>query len=411
MDDQQHGFGSACIHGGHSADPRYAHLTPIYATSTYLFDTAQQGMDRFTGKEEGYIYARFGHPNATEAEQKIALLETLGLSGPDGQPLQAAALLHGSGMAALNTLFLAHLKAGDKILTHHSLYGGTDEVFRKILPGLGIEVLFADPEAPQSAAALLEQDPAIRLIYLETPTNPTLRCVDLQTWIGLGRQYGRLTAVDNTFATPYLQQPFRYGADFVFHSTTKYLNGHGTATGGILIGRDRDHMAQVVTKTYRLLGGGGSPFDAWLLSLGIKTLELRMERHCSNAMAVARFLEQQPEVGRVHYPGLAAHPDYQLAQQQMKMPGAMMSFELKGGLEAGKKFIDSLRLCVRAVSLGTCDTLVSHPASMTHYGVAKAEREAAGITDGLIRLSAGIENVEDIISDLEQALYQAKGER
>lgn len=398
------GFGSACVHGGHVADPNYAHLTPIYASSTYVFDTAQQGMDRFSGKEKGYIYSRWGNPSFTEAENKLAALETFGLKDDHGNPLQAKALLHASGMAALTTLFFTHLKSGDKVITHPSLYGGTDELLQKIFPSLGIRPVITDMHDLGQVEELIENDPSIRMMYLETPANPTLRCVDLEALVALGKKYHLVSAVDNTFATPYLQQPFRYGADYVFHSTTKFLNGHGTAIGGVLIGRDLEKMDGPVYKVHNLMGGNSNPFDAYLLTMGMKTLEIRMERHCSNALQVAGFLEGHPAISRVNYPGLKSHPDFAIAQKQMKLPGAMMSIELKGGMEAGKKFIDNLNMCVRAVSLGTCDTLVSHPASMTHYGVPKEQREKAGITDGLIRMSVGIENIEDLRKDLAQAL-------
>lgn len=412
-EEQVKGFGSVCVHGGHVPDPNYAHLTPIYASSTYTFDTAEQGMNRFSGKEKGYIYSRWGNPSFTEAENKIAALESFGLKDNQGNPLKAKAILHASGMAALTTLFISHLKSGDKVITHPSLYGGTDELLQKIFPAMKIEPVIVDLHDLQQAEEVIKQDNDIKMMYLETPANPTLRCVDLEAAIALAQKYKLITAVDNTFATPYLQQPFRYGADYVFHSTTKFLNGHGTAVGGVLVGRDVEKMSSKVNKVHLLLGGNSNPFDAYLLTVGMKTLEIRMQRHCSNAMQIAQFLEKHPAISKVNYPGLESHPDFAIAQKQMKDPGAMMSFELKAcqdgsarrdGLEAGKKFIDRLQLCVRAVSLGTCDTLVSHPASMTHYGVSKEQREKAGITDGLIRMSVGIENVEDLLRDLEQAL-------
>lgn len=398
------GFGTHCVHAGHEPDPNFAHLTPIYASSTFVFDTVEQGMNRFSGKEKGYIYTRWGNPNFTEAEQKIAALETYQLHDGAGNALKAKAILHASGMAALTTLFLSELHAGDKIITHLSLYGGTDELLQKILPGLGVEAIIMDMHDLQQVEDILKKEKHIRMMYLETPANPTLRCVDLEACIKLAKQYHLTTAVDNTFATPYLQQPFRYGADYVFHSTTKFLNGHGTAVGGALVGRDVEKMQQHVTKIARLLGGNSNAFDAYLLTMGMKTLELRMQRHCDNAMRIATFLEQHPAVSRVNYPGLTSHPDYAIARKQMKHPGAILSFELKDGLPAGKKFIDRLQLCVRAVSLGTCDTLVCHPASMTHYGVPREQREKSGITDGLIRMSVGIENIEDLLADLQQAL-------
>jgi methionine-gamma-lyase len=398
------GFGTACVHSGHTPDPLSAHLTPIYASSTFVFDTAQQGMDRFSGKTEGFIYSRWGNPSFREAENKIAALETFGLKDAAGQPLRAKGLLHASGMGAVATLFFSQLKAGDKVLTHPSLYGGTNEILLKIFPSLGVEAVIIDMHDLDQVEDTLKADPAIRMMYLETPANPTLRCVDLEACLGLARQYERVSAVDNTFATPYIQQPFRYGADYVFHSTTKFLNGHGTAIGGIILGTDIEKMQGWVTKVHQLMGANSNPFDAYLLTQGIRTLELRMQRHCSNAARIAEFLEAHPAVAAVNYPGLASHPDHAIAQKQMTHPGAMLSFELKGGMEGGKKFIDALQVCVRAVSLGTCDTLVSHPASMSHYGVPKPQREKAGISDGLIRMSVGIENIEDLLNDLGQAL-------
>ncbi|MDB5253836.1 MAG: PLP-dependent transferase [Flaviaesturariibacter sp.] len=392
------GFGSAAVHAGHETDPRYAHLVPIYASSTYVYDTAEQGMRRFSGEEPGYIYGRWGNPTITEAEQKIAALETFGLD------MEAKGILHSSGMAAIATLFLGTLKAGDKILTHYSLYGGTDELANKLLPGLGIEPVIADLRVLDGVEDLIKRDPAIRMLYLETPANPTMQCVDLEALTAIAKRNGLLVACDNTFATPFLQQPFRYGIDFVMHSTTKFLNGHGTAIGGILLGRDVELMNSKMTKTHRLLGGNSNGFDAFLLINGIKTLEVRMERHCSNAQAVASFLESHNAVARVNYGGLPSHPDHALSKKQMKHPGAMLSFELTGGLQAGIDFMNRLRMCVRTVSLGTCDTLLSHPASMTHFSVPKEQREKYGITDGLIRMNVGIETVADIIADLDQAL-------
>jgi methionine-gamma-lyase len=251
---------------------------------------------------------------------------------------------------------------------------------------------------------IIKKDRSIKMMYLETPANPTIQCVDIAALTSLAKQYQLLVACDNTFATPYLQQPFRCWVDFVIHSTTKFLNGHGTAIGGILLGSDIEFMQKKATKTHRLLGGNSNAFDAFLLVQGIKTLELRMDRHCSNAMQVANYLEKHNKVARVNYAGLPSHPDHAVASKQMKHPGGMLSFELKGGLQAGINFMDRLKMCTRTVSLGTVDTLLSHPASMTHYSVPKEQREKYGITDGLIRMNVGIENVEDIQNDLEQAL-------
>lgn len=398
------GFSSLAIHAGHEPNSEYAHLTPIYASSTYVFDEAEQGMRRFTEEEKGYIYSRWGNPNLTEAEQKIAAMESFGITDSSGKPLELKAILHASGMAALTTLMLANLKAGDKILTHYSLYGGTQELVEKVLPPLGIEAIIADLRDINTAAKILKADSKIKMLYIETPANPTIQCVDIEDLAKLGRQYNVTVACDNTFATPYLQQPFKYGVDFVFHSTTKFLNGHGTAIGGVLLGSDIEKMNGPVTKVHRLLGGNSNPFDAFLLTIGMKTLEVRMERHCSNAIEVAAFLEKHKAVSKVNYLGLASHADYTTAAKQMRHPGAMLSFEMKDGLDAAKKCIDKLQLCIRAVSLGTVDTLLCHPASMTHFGVPKEKREQYGITDGLIRMNVGIENVQDILTDLEQAL-------
>jgi len=398
------GFGSAAVHAGHTPDPNYAHLTPIYASSTYVFDEAEQGMRRFSGEEKGYIYSRWGNPTITDAEDKIAALESFGVTDTNGKPLQLKAILHSSGMAALSTLLISNLKSGDKVLTHFSLYGGSQELIEKVLPPLGIEAIIADLRDLDKAAALIQADDKIKMLYLETPANPTIQCVDIDELSKLGKQHQLIVACDNTFATPYLQQPFTYAVDYVFHSTTKFLNGHGTAIGGVLLGRDIEKMNGHVTKVHRLLGGNSNPFDAFLLSVGLKTLEVRMERHCHNAMEVAGFLESHPAVSKVNYLGLPSHPDYYTAAKQMRHPGAMLSFEMKDGLEAAKKCIDKLQMCIRAVSLGTCDTLLCHPASMTHFSVPKEKRELYGITDGLIRMSVGIENVQDILADLEQAL-------
>jgi len=392
------GWGTTAVHAGHRQDPMYAHQVPIYASSTYVFDDAEQGMRRFSGKEAGYIYSRWGNPTMTEAEEKIAALETFGLD------IRVKGILHASGMAAISTLMMATLKPGDKILTHYSLYGGTNEMLNTILPGFHIEAVITDLRHPENAEKALKADPSIKMLYLETPANPTIQCVDIALLSRLAKQYHCIIACDNTFATPYLQQPFRFDVDFVLHSTTKFLNGHGTAIGGILLGRDLDFMNTRCTKVHRLLGGNANPFDAFLLIQGMKTLELRMDRHCSNAMEVARFLQSHSAVANVNYTGLPHHPDHSVALKQMRHPGAMMSFELKGGLEGGIRFMNNLKLCVRTVSLGTCDTLLSHPASMTHYSVPKEEKEKYGITDGLIRMNVGIENIEDIITDLGQAL-------
>ena len=392
------GFGSTAVHGGHLQDPNYAHQTPIYASSTYVYDSAEQGMRRFSGEEEGFIYSRWGNPTIKEAEDKITALETFGLD------VEAKGILHASGMAAISTLLLSTLRAGDTVLTHYSLYGGSHELITKLLPSLSINHIITDLRQPDKVEDLIKSDASIRMLYIETPANPTIQIVDIEVLSAIAKTHNLLVACDNTFATPYLQQPYKYDVDFIVHSTTKFLNGHGTAIGGILIGRDVEWMKTKITKAHRLLGGSANPFDAFLLIQGIKTLEIRMERHCSNAMKIAQFLEDHAAIAAVNYDGLPSHPSYEVAKKQMRKPGGMLSFELKSGLDGGKKFMDALQMCIRTVSLGTVDTLLSHPASMTHFSVPQEQKKQYGITDGLIRMNVGIENVEDIIADLNQAL-------
>jgi methionine-gamma-lyase len=398
------GPSSVALHAAGHDNDNYSHLTPIYATSTFTFDSAQQGSDRFAGADKTKIYSRWGNPTFTAAEQTIAALEAFGITDTDGSPLQLKALLHASGQAAMTTLFLGTMQAGDTVLTHYSLYGGTYELLNKVLAATGIKTTIIDMRDMELVEDALKKDPSIRLIHIETPANPTIQCVDIEAVTTLAKEFGKLVSVDNTFATPFLQQPFRYNVDFVFHSTTKFLNGHGTAIGGVLLGSDIELMNTAIWKWHVLLGGNSNPFDAFLLTQGMKTLELRMERHCHNAMEVAEYLAQHDAVAQVNYTGLSSHPDHAIALKQMRHPGAVMSFELKGGIEAGRRFIDALQMCVRAVSLGTVDTLLSHPATMSHMSMPREERVKYGITDGLIRLSVGIENIPDILNDFEQAL-------
>lgn len=395
---------SAVIHAGGNRNAEHAHLTPIYASSTFTFDSAEQGMNRFAGNENGFIYSRFGNPTTATAAEIIASLEAFGLTDDKGNPLQLKAILHASGQAAMATMFLSNLSAGDCVLSHFSLYGGTHEFLFDILPRYGIRSLIADLRDINQLEAIIKRNPSLKLIHIETPANPTMSCIDLEAVTKIAKQYSIIITVDNTFATPYLQQPFKYGVDFVFHSTTKFLNGHGTAIGGVLIGKDFDFMTTTANKFYKLLGGNSSPFDAFLLMQGIKTLAIRMEKHCHNAAAVADYLSKHPAISKVNYNGLHDHPDYSVSKKQMRHAGAVLSFELVQGLEAGKRFINNLGMCVRAVSVGTVDTLLSHPASMSHSGMIREDRLKSGITDGLIRMSVGLEASEDILHDLEQAL-------
>ncbi len=398
------GISTLTLHTAGKENDNFSHTTPIYATSTFTFDSTNEGMERFKGTDKTRIYSRWGNPTFLAAEKTIEALEAHGLKNEKGEPLELKALLHSSGQAAMSTLFFSNLSAGDTLLSHYSLYGGTQELMQKILAEAGIKTLLIDVRDLKLLEKTIGENPEIKLIHLETPANPTIQCVDIEAICSIAHQHHIKVSVDNTVATPYLQQPFALGADFVFHSATKFLNGHGSAISGVLLGKDLAFMQSKVWKWHVLLGGNSNAFDSYLLIQGMKTLEIRMDRHCSNTEKVAAYLSKHPAIEKVNYTGLSSHPDHVIAQKQMKKHAPLISFELKGGLEAGKIFIDALEVCTRAVSLGTVDTLVSHPATMTHYGIPREERIKYGITDGLIRMSVGIENYEDLEADLAQAL-------
>jgi methionine-gamma-lyase len=401
------GISTITLHTASHENDNFSHTTPIYATSTFTFGSAEEGMERFKGDDKTKLYTRWGNPTFTAAEQTIEALEARGIKNDDGTDLKLKALLHSSGQAAMSTLFFSNLSAGDTLISHYSLYGGSQELMQKVLNEAGIKVLLIDIHDESLLLQTLKENPSTKLIHLETPANPTLQCIDIEAVCKIAHAHGVKVSVDNTVATPYLQQPFALGADFVFHSATKFLNGHGSALHGVLLGKDLAFMHSKVWKWHVLLGGNSNAFDAYLLIQGMKTLELRMEKHCSNANEVAHYLQKHPAIEHVNYTGLSSHPHHSIAKKQMKNHAPLISFELKGGIEAGKKFINAVEICTRAVSLGTVDTLVSHPASMTHMSIPKIEREKYGITDGLIRMSVGIENIEDLIDDLEQALAKA----
>jgi len=422
------GISTVTLHSASTENDNFSHTTPIYATSTFTFDSTDEGMERFKSADKTRIYSRWGNPTFTAAQDVIAALEAFGLKNEKGEQLELKALdviaaleafglknekgeqlelkalLHASGQAAMSTLFLSTLSAGDILVSHYSLYGGTQELMQKLLLEAGIKCILIDVRDAALLEKTIKENAGIKLLHLETPANPTLQCVDIEAICKIAHANNIRVSVDNTVATPYLQQPFALGADFVFHSATKFLNGHGSALNGVLLGKDLEFMNTKVWKWHVLLGGNSNAFDAYLLIQGMKTLEIRMDRHCSNTEKVAQFLDKHPAIEKVNYTGLTSHPDHAIAKKQMKQHAPLISFELKGGLDAGKKFIDALEICTRAVSLGTVDTLVSHPATMTHYGIPKEERIKYGITDGLIRMSVGIENFEDIAADLTQAL-------
>lgn len=392
------GFGSLCVQEMKENRTTSPHILPLYATSSFAFESIHQGIDIFTGKEQGHVYGRYGNPTIDTVAEKLAALESYGMEE------KAAAVMVSSGMSAISTLLLATLKSGDKILTQGNLYGGTTELFTKTLAPFGIETILTDLHDLEQVEEMVKNDERIRMLYFETPANPTLACVDIEALAGIARRYGRYSAADNTFCTPYLQQPLRFGADFVIHSTTKFLNGHGNSIAGVIIGRDVELMRTKVWQTMKLAGTNCNPWDAWLVHNGLKTLALRMDRHSQNALAIAQYLERHPKVAHVNYNGLASHPDHEIAKKQMSQFGGMLSFELKAGLEGGKAFMNKIKFCTLAPTLGDVDTLILHPASMSHINIPKEVRLQNGITDGLIRVSVGIEEVKDIIADLEQAM-------
>jgi len=390
-------FNTKAIHAGQKHDPfTGAHVTPIYQTSTFVFENVDQGARRFAGEEHGYIYTRLGNPTVTELEEKMAALE-------NGE----AAIATASGMAAISTVLFTLLKQGDHIIANDTLYGCTHSFLSHVLPKYGIEVTFADLSELSNLERAIKHN--TKVVYIETPANPTLKLVDLGGAAKIAHNVGAKVVVDNTFMTPYLQRPIEHGVDVVIHSATKYIGGHGDVIAGIIVG-PKELIAEIKVPYLKDIGGIISPFDAWLLLRGIKTLGLRMDRHCRNAQIVAEFLEGHPIIDKVYYPGLFSHPQHELAKKQMDGFGGMISFELKGGIEAGKLLMNNVKLIALAVSLGCVDSLIQHPASMTHSPVPREERLRAGITDGLVRLSVGLEDVEDIITDLEQALEKVKNE-
>ena len=392
METKKCGLGTTAIHAGTLKNLYGTLAMPIYQTSTFIFDSAEQGGRRFALEEAGYIYTRLGNPTTTVLEDKIAALE-------EGE----AAVATSSGMGAIASTLWTVLKAGDHVVTDRTLYGCTFALMCHGLTRFGIEVSFVDTSNLDEVKNAMKEN--TRVVYLETPANPNLKIVDLEALSKLAHTNpNTLVIVDNTFATPYMQKPLKLGADIVVHSVTKYINGHGDVIAGLVITNkelaDQIRFVGLKDMTGAVLG----PQDAYYIIRGMKTFEIRMERHCKNAKKVVEFLNKHPKIERVYYPGLETHPGHEIAKKQMKDFGAMISFELKGGFEAGKTLLNSLKLCSLAVSLGDTETLIQHPASMTHSPYTKEEREAAGITDGLVRLSVGLENVEDIIADLKQGL-------
>lgn len=398
MDYSKKGLGTKAIHAGNVQDKQYGALTmPIYQTSTFVFDSCEQGGNRFSGKEGGYIYSRLGNPTSSVLETKIAAL--------DGAE---AAIATSSGMGAISACLWTIAKAGAHIIADGTLYGCTYALFAHGLTRYGVEVDFIDTSDFEALKSHLK--PNTVAVYLETPANPNLKITDIAVVSDIAHKYNKDIKVicDNTFASPFLQMPLELGADIVVYSATKYLNGHGDVIAGFISGSaefiGQCRMFGVKDMTGSVLG----PQEAFLILRGLKTFEIRMMRHCESGLKVAAFLDAHPMVEKVYYPGLKSHKGHDIAAKQMKDFGAMISFEVKGGRAAGAKLLDSLELCTLAVSLGDAETLIEHPASMTHSTYSSAELKEAGIPEGLVRLSVGLENVEDIIEDLSKGLSALK---
>ena len=368
------------------------HSLPIYATSSFVFDNAEEGRALFTEEKEGHIYTRYSNPTSDELIVKLCALEEV----EDG-------IATTSGMAAIFSTFTGHLKAGDHLLACRSLFGSTHQIITRVLPRFGITHTYVDINDNEWEKYIL---PTTRMIFAETPSNPGLDIIDLEMLGKLAEKRNILLIVDNTFATPYIQQPVKYGADIIIHSTTKFIDGQGRTIGGAVLGK-KDFIKDIRFMA-KHSGPCMSPFDAWILSKSLETLALRMDRHCDNAFELAGYLEKNPEIKWVKYPFLSSYDKYKLAKKQMKLGGGLVTMELKGGAERAKKFIDSLELLSLTTNLGDTRTIVTHPATTTHSKLTEEERQAVNITRGMIRISVGVEHIDDIIADIEQAIKRSR---
>ncbi|MTI94292.1 MAG: aminotransferase class I/II-fold pyridoxal phosphate-dependent enzyme [Firmicutes bacterium] len=385
-------FDTLAIHGASKRkNPKHALNYPIFMTSTFSFDSIEEAEYTFTNETDNYIYTRGNNPTLRVLEEKIAALEG-----------GSAAVAFASGMAAISTALFSLLTPGDELLSNNVLYGSANNVVNSILPRYHIKSRRVDFTNLQALADAVTED--TKVLFFETPCNPNLAIIDIEAVCNLARQRGIKVVVDNTFATPYLQQPLALGADVVVHSATKYISGHGDVVAGLAVARDKEYVNSLKFDFMCEFGGVMSPFNGWLLLRGLKTLGLRMREHCRNALAVARYLQQHPRVRKVYYPGLPDFPGHDIARRQMRDFGAMISFDLDGSVEESRQVVEKLQLIKLAVSLGDCETLVVHPFAMTHRSYSPEELAAAGLTPSMIRLSIGLEAVEDILADLDQAL-------
>lgn len=387
---QKAGFDTKLIHGADIDDQFGSATVPIYQTSTFAFRSAEDGARCFSGESDGYIYTRIGNPTIDALERQLADLEN-GYGG----------IAVGSGMAAVSTIYLTLMSQGDHLVSTDAVYGPARSVMEKQFSRFGFQSTYIKTTDSQSIEKSIR--PNTKVLYIETPANPTMDITDIAACAEIAHRHGIILVVDNTFCSPYLQNPLDLGADIVFHSMTKFINGHADIVAGIIIAKEKP-LCDKLRNMMILLGCNMDPHQAYLVHRGLKTMSIRIEKAQQNAMAVAEFLEKHPQVAWVKYPGLRSHPQYELAAQQMRGSGTMISFGLKGGFDAGKKMLDNVHLALLAVSLGGVESLIQHPASMTHSKVSAEDKQKAGITDDLIRLSVGIEDVNDIIADLNNAL-------
>jgi methionine-gamma-lyase len=392
MKNKKIGFNSKLIHGGDFNDALGSATVPIYQTSTFKFDNAEHGAACFAGESNGYIYTRIGNPTINALETLLAELEG-GFGG----------IATSSGMAAVNTVYGAMLAQGDHVVSSAAVYGPSRVVLETYYKKYGVESTFVNTANIEEVKSAIR--PETKLLYIETPANPTMEITDLEACCKLAHEHGITVAVDNTFCSPYLQRPIEMGADIVLHSLTKFINGHADIVGGVVVAKD-EALYKKLRPIMVTLGFNMDPHQAYLVIRGVKTLSIRIDRAQESAMKLAAYLENHPKVAWVKYPGLASHPQHELAKRQMDGFGSMISFELKGGLEAGRVMMNSVQMAILAVSLGGVETLIQHPASMTHSKVTAEGKLKAGITDGLVRYSVGIEDVDDLMADLEQALQK-----
>lgn len=391
-------FNTIAVHGAGKPDLSKVKpvSVPIFQSAEFVFDSAEHGAAVMSGQEPGYVYTRLGNPTSQEFEKRIALLE----GAEDG-------VSFASGMAAISASLLAYCRPGDRIISSSPIYGGTFGLFKDLLPKLGIEIVYLPADRIHDELGN-HVNAKTKVAYLETPANPTLNIVDLKATISEAKKHNLKVLVDNTFATPCLTRPIDFGADVVIHSATKYICGHGDTIGGVVVANKEDSQA-IRTVAFKNLGSTIAPITAWLLARGLQTLPLRVERHCLNAMKIAKFLEKHPKVNRICYPGLESYPGHRIAVQQMKGGfGGVMGIDVAGGREGGKQFQNNLKLCTLAVSLGSVETLVSHPASTTHVSYSEDDLKKVGITPGFVRIAAGLEEPEDVMADIDQALNKIK---